>query len=139
AFAGARAAVPEAVGVLDRPGQGFADRPLALAALLPSLEETGLGLVTYPRGLGSGITTARREGVPSAQLYRILDAEGQAAPAIERVLDRATFQAALDGTVLVVGRTTPETVAGLAAWTDGERAETVDVVPVSEVLRQTVN
>ncbi|MEM7642356.1 MAG: divergent polysaccharide deacetylase family protein [Pseudomonadota bacterium] len=138
ALAGARAAVPEAVGVLDRAELGFADQRQALSALLPSLGEAGLGFVSYPGGLGSGVQTALREGVAAAQLYRVLDDQGQQAPMIMRFLDRATFEAAQDGSAIVVGRTTPETVAALRDWSESDRAATVDVVPVSEVLRATL-
>ncbi|MEM7491528.1 MAG: divergent polysaccharide deacetylase family protein, partial [Pseudomonadota bacterium] len=113
ALGGARAAVPEAVAVLDRADGGFADRPDALGALLPSLGEGGLGLVTYPGGLGSGVATALRSAVPAAQLYRVLDEDGERAPVIERFLDRATFEAAQNGAAIVVGRTSAETVSAI--------------------------
>ncbi|MEM8824389.1 MAG: divergent polysaccharide deacetylase family protein [Pseudomonadota bacterium] len=138
ALAGAQATVPEAVGVLDRPRLGFAARPTALRALLPSLEDNGMGLVTYPGGLGSGVATALREGVPAAQLYRVLDDGDERATVITRFLDRATFEAVQDGSAIVVGRTTPEMVEAISSWMLGNRFASIDVVPVSEVLRASV-
>ncbi|MEM8849776.1 MAG: divergent polysaccharide deacetylase family protein [Pseudomonadota bacterium] len=138
ALAGARAAVPEALAILDRADEGFAGQRQALSALLPSLEEAGMGFVSYPGGLGSGVQTAIRQGVPAAQLYRVLDDQGQQAPMIVRFLDRATFEAAQDGSAIVVGRTTPETMEALQLWSEGDRVATVDLVPVSEVLRGTL-
>ncbi|MCK0166463.1 divergent polysaccharide deacetylase family protein [Jannaschia sp. S6380] len=135
AFTAARAAVPQALGVLDTPEGGFARDRDALDALLRPLSEAGMGFVAYPEGLNSGVTRARREGVSATTLYRELDAEDERAPVITRYLDRATFEAVQDGAAVVVGRTSPETITALYSWRLGARAETVAPAPLSTVLR----
>ncbi len=135
AMGGARALVPQALGVLDLPDDGFAGDRDALSALLPTLAEAGMGFLAYPSGLNTGVTTALRQGVPASVLYRVLDGDEERATVIARYLDRATFEAAQDGTTIVVGRTTPDTVTALYSWRLGNRSDDVAVAPVSAVLR----
>ena len=129
-----RAAVPQAVGLLDGAEGRFAGNRTALDALLPALAEEGMGLIAYPNGLNSGITEARRGGVPAMSLYRELDTDGERAAVITRYLDRATFEAVQDGAVVVVGRTQPDTVAALYSWRLGNRSGDVVPAPLSAVL-----
>ena len=132
AFAGAVQALPMATAVLDAP-----DRRLARArGALPALAETGLGLVVHPVGLGAELREAEAQGIAAARLYRVLDDADQQAPVIARYLDRATFEAARDGSVIVVGRARPETVTALLSWALGDRALTVQPAPLSAVLSQ---
>ncbi|UWQ16623.1 divergent polysaccharide deacetylase family protein [Jannaschia sp. M317] len=135
ALAGAQAEVPEAVGVLDRAGGGFASNRSALAALLPPLEEAGMGFVAYGTGLNTAVNTALREGVPAQAVYRVLDEGNERATVITRFLDRATFEAAQDGSAIVVGRSRPETVTALFSWALGRRSDSVAVAPISHLLR----
>ncbi|MGB3408256.1 MAG: divergent polysaccharide deacetylase family protein [Jannaschia sp.] len=136
ALAGALAEIPTAVGVLDRNGGGFASNRQALSALLPPMADAGLGFVTYGSGLNTGLATADRSGIPSAAIYRSLDDEGERATVITRYLDRATFTAAQEGSAIVVGRTSPETVTALYSWALGRRSDAVVVAPISHVLRR---
>jgi polysaccharide deacetylase 2 family uncharacterized protein YibQ len=139
ALQGARDAVPEALGVLDGPAGRFGDNRETLSALLPALAEDGMGFVAWPGGLGSEVDAALDAGVPSAQLYRVLDGRDERAAVITRYLDRATFEAAQTGATLVVGRATPEVVTALYSWQLGGRTDEVAIAPVSAVLRATVD
>ncbi|WP_175484762.1 polysaccharide deacteylase family 2 protein [Jannaschia pohangensis] len=134
AVTGAMAAVPQAIGVLDSADGGFSGDREALASILPSLSEAGMGFVAFPSGLNSGVTTAAKEGVPTATVYRAIDDEDETAPRITRFLDRATFEAVQDGSVIVVGRTRPDTLAAVQSWRLGNRAESVVAAPLSAVL-----
>ncbi len=130
----ARAAVPQALGVLDGTGGDFAGNRPALDALLPSLAEAGMGFLTYPTGLNTGIVAARRSGVPALSTYRTLDDEDEGAAVIARYLDRATFAAVQDGAVVVVGHARRETVTALTAWRAGSRSGEVALAPLSAAL-----
>jgi uncharacterized protein len=128
------AALPEAVAVIDLAEGGFQnDRQLA-TQLVPILVAQGRGLVTWDKGLNAADQVARRDGLPTAMVFRSLDADGEDTPVIRRYLDRAAFKAAQEGAVTVVGQTRPETIAALLEWTVEGRASTVALAPVSAVL-----
>jgi uncharacterized protein len=128
------AALPEAVAVMDLADAGFqGDRQLA-TQLVPILAAQGRGLLTWDKGLNAADQVARREALPTAMVFRAVDADGEDAPVIRRYLDRAAFKAAQEGAVTVVGQTRPETVAALLEWAVEGRASTVALAPVSAVL-----
>lgn len=129
-----RRSLPQAVGLLDRTSGSLVSDRAALEAILPAMAEAGLGLLAYPGGLNTGVTAARRAGVPATTIYRVLDAEGEQAARITRYLDRATFEAVQDGTAVVIGRGAPETIAALYSWRLGTRADQVAAAPLSAVL-----
>ncbi len=127
-------ALPEAVAVVDLPQGGFQnDRPLA-SDLVPVIKDQGRGLVTFDRGLNAGDQVARREAVPSALIFRQIDAEGESIPVMRRYLDRAAFKAAQDGQVAVLGTATPDTLAALLEWAAEGRAGSVALAPLSAIL-----
>jgi hypothetical protein len=121
--AAAQAAVPGAVGVLDRVSEGLVDDPVALDAL----SKAGLGLVGL-RAPALGVD------LPTFPVYRAVDARGEQVPVITRFLDRATFEAEERGRTVVLGRTVPDTVTALRSWAAGERASAVAMAPISATL-----
>lgn len=127
-------ALPEAVAVLDRIEGGFQDNLDLARQAVPIVAEQGRGIVTYDRGLNSADQVARREGVPRATIFRVLDAEGESIPKMRNYLDRAAFKAAQEGRVLVIGQARPDTVAAILEWTVEGRAASVALAPVSVVL-----
>jgi uncharacterized protein len=128
------AALPEAVAVVDTEDASFQDdRPLA-TQIVPILAAQGRGLLTWDRGLNAADQVARREGLAAAVIFRRIDGDGEAAPAIRRYLDRAAFKAAQEGQVTVIGHVQPETVAALLEWTIEGRASSVAIAPVSAQL-----
>lgn len=129
-------ALPEAVVVLDAPEGGVQAQPDLARQLVPIVAAQGRGLLTYDRGLNPADQVARREGVPSATIFRILDGEGESIPKMRNYLDRAAFKAAQEGKVIVIGRAHPETVAAILEWTVEGRAATVALAPVSAVLER---
>jgi hypothetical protein len=127
-------ALPEAVAVIDLEAGGFqGDRGLS-AEVATIIKGQGRGLLTYERGLNAADQVARREGLPTATVFRRLDGENEASPAIRRYLDRAAFKAAQDGRVVVIGTTRPETVAALLEWSVEGRASSVALAPATAVL-----
>lgn len=133
-FAAHDAALPQAVAVLDLPEGGFqSDRKLA-ADVVGIVGAGGRGILTYDAGLDSAAQVASRDQVPSARIFRKLDAEGESASTIRRYLDRAAFKAAQEGAVTVIGSARPETVATILSWTVEGRASQVALAPVSAVL-----
>lgn len=130
---GAVSALPEAVAVIGRPGSAFqTDRRIA-QHLVSLLATEGRGIVTYTRGLDPARQAAEGEGLPHAAIFRDLDAEGENPATIQRYLDRAAFEAARTGAVVVTGTTSPGTVAALREWIQGG-ARGVVVGPVSAVM-----
>ena len=94
----------------------------------------GRGLLTYDRGLNPADQVARREGLPSAMIFRELDAQNESAPLIRRYLDRAAFKAAQEGRVVVLGSTNLETITALMEWAVEGRGASVALAPISAVL-----
>jgi hypothetical protein len=138
ALAGAQEILPEAVAVMDTPaGRIQGDRPV-LDATVAALSRSGHGLVAFPRGLNAAEQTAAREGVPGATVFRSLDDEDQRATVITRFLSRAAFAAAQEGTVIVVGRTRPDTVTALFSWALSGRTEAVALAPLSATLLRSI-
>ncbi|NUB43721.1 divergent polysaccharide deacetylase family protein [Fertoebacter nigrum] len=133
-FAAHATALPEAVAVIDLPDDGFQDSAQLAGEVATLVQAQGRGLMTYERGLNPADQVARRQGVPAATVFRTLDAEDEASPAIRRYLDRAAFKAAQEGRVAVIGTTRPETVAALLEWSVEGRASSVALAPASAVL-----
>ncbi|MCZ8153815.1 MAG: divergent polysaccharide deacetylase family protein, partial [Rhodobacteraceae bacterium] len=129
-------ALPEAVAVVDAPEGGFQESLDLARQAVPIVADQGRGLLTYDRGLNPADQVARREGVPSAVIFRILDSEGESVPKMRNYLDRAAFKAAQEGAVVVIGRLRPDTVAAILEWTVEGRAASVALAPVSAVLQR---
>lgn len=74
-------ALSEAVAVLD-PGTGVQNNPAFGNQSGADHQGSGRGLITEAEGLNAGDQVARREGVPSAVIFRRLDADqpGRHAP-----------------------------------------------------------
>ncbi|MGB3315349.1 MAG: divergent polysaccharide deacetylase family protein [Albidovulum sp.] len=126
-------ALPDAVAIIGAPDAPFqSDRRMAqhVVALLAS---DGRGLVTYDRGLNPARQAAESKDVPNAVVYRQLDARGESRLTMRRYLDRAAFEAAQTGQVLVVAEASPEAVAALSDWTISGAKDTL-VAPVSALM-----
>jgi len=136
AFEGAVNVVDEAVAVLDTPDGFLSNTRVALDTVLGRLQDSGHGLLTLPQGLNAAEAAARRAGVPGLTAYRMLDAERVQSAVISRYLDRATFTAGQEGHVVVVGHSYADTVTALYAWQQSNRAQFVQVAPVSYLLRE---
>ncbi len=128
-------ALPDAVAVMG--GETLAqDNQTLASALVPIIAAQGRGVVTMETGLNALEQVARRESVPTASVFRKLDAQGETVPVIRRYLDRAAFRAAQEGSVVVMGTTKPDTIAAILQWNVEGRAASVALAPISAVLRQ---
>jgi hypothetical protein len=126
--------VPEAVAVLDLPDALLQESRPRAAQVADILSETGHGMVTYEKGLNSGLQVARSEGIPAATVFRDFDDGQRDGAAMKRFLDQGAFRAAQDGAVVMIGRLRPETLTALTEWALGTRAATITLAPVSAVL-----
>lgn len=127
--------LPEAVAVIDSADAMFQnDRPLS-TQIVAILAAQGRGLLTWDRGLNAADQVARREGLPTATIFRQIDAEAEGVPVMRRYLDRAAFKAAQEGEAIVLGTIRPETIAALLEWTIEGRASTVALAPASAILQ----
>ncbi|OYX44304.1 MAG: hypothetical protein B7Z02_06015 [Rhodobacterales bacterium 32-67-9] len=125
--------LPESVALLGVPDSSFqTDRRIAqhLVALLAA---DGRGLVSYARGLNPARQAAAGEGLPHADVYRDLDSGGENAATVTRYLDRAAFEAARQGKVVVTGTSAVDTVAALQDWIAAGAKDTA-VGPVSAAM-----
>ncbi|MEM9970092.1 MAG: divergent polysaccharide deacetylase family protein, partial [Pseudomonadota bacterium] len=98
------------------------------------IADTGHGLITFPRGLNTAFQSAEREGVPAGLVFRDIDGTGQSADQIARALDRAAFRARPEEAIILVGRTTAETISALTEWSQGSRGQSVTLAPISVAL-----
>ncbi len=129
-------AVPQAVAVMDPAEGGFGTSRPPLRTLMDVLKQAGQGVISYDSGLNTIEQLAEAADVPSALVFRRLDARRENAATIRRYLDRAAFKAARDGHVVMVGHTYPETVTALFQWMlEGKGAE-VTMAPISAILRR---
>ncbi|CUX79700.1 divergent polysaccharide deacetylase family protein [Roseibaca calidilacus] len=127
--------LPQAVGVLDLPRGGFSRNTNLTDQVLPLVARDGHGLVSFAGGLSRVDSAADREGVPHAQVFRVLDDEDQSPFTIRRYLDRAVFQASQIGEVIVFGDAANDaTMEALEMWRSDGRADQVAVVPISAIL-----
>ncbi|MCE5971981.1 divergent polysaccharide deacetylase family protein [Sinirhodobacter sp. WL0062] len=111
-----RAAIPEAVAVVE-PAQPMIQNNRKLAEqLVTILNRAGLGLITQRQGLNPAAQLAQAAAVPEVEVWRVLDAEREPGDAIERALTRAAFEAQRDGRVTIMLSAWPESVAGLSGW-----------------------
>ncbi|NOX73353.1 MAG: hypothetical protein GXP03_06950 [Alphaproteobacteria bacterium] len=134
ALSGIFARIPQAVGLVDQPEATLQQSPKLAAQVIASFEETGHGLLTYDIGLNSTDQKARSAGIYADTVFRVLDSEGENATKIKRYLNRAVLEAGKNGSVIVIGRTYPETVTALFSWALSAKSATISLAPVSAVL-----
>lgn len=138
-LAGALASVPEAVALIEAPGGGLQDARAVTEQATRFVAESGHGLVFLPNGLNTAEAIARREDVPAVSILRDFDGDGQDARTKRRFLDGAAFRARQDGSVVMLGRLTPDTLSALVLWSLQDRASSVAMVPVSAILTDRSN
>ncbi len=127
-------ALPESVALIAAPDSAVQGDRRAAQHMAALLAPEGRALVTYSRGLNPARQAAERAGVPYAGIVRSLDEAGQDDAAMQRLLDRAAFDAARGGSQVVIGHATPATVAVLKDWIAAGGNEAV-IGPLSAVLK----
>ncbi|NEY91278.1 divergent polysaccharide deacetylase family protein [Tabrizicola oligotrophica] len=133
-FAGLEGRLPEAVALIDTAAAAFQEDRKLSAEVVTLLAVQGRGLITFDRGLNAADQVARREGLPSATIFRSLDDDGEEAPLIRRYLDRAAFKAAQEGEVAVIGTARRETITALLEWTVEGRSASVALAPITALM-----
>ncbi len=128
-------ALPETVAVLDVPEARMQENRARAAQVAEILKATGHGMITFERGLNSGLQVVRAEGVAAEAVFREFDDGGRNVAAMKRFLDLGAFRAAQQDGVLMTGVMRPETLTALAEWTLGNRAASVTLAPASALLR----
>ena len=127
--------VPEAVGVMEAPGDGIQFDRRVSDQVAQILADTGHGLLLYPKGLNTAQKLAAKNGVPSSVIFRDVDGKGQKSGAIRRFLNYGALNAGNEGGVVMVGRLRPDTVTALLLWGLEDRARQITLAPVSQLLQ----
>ncbi|MWD28804.1 divergent polysaccharide deacetylase family protein [Aquicoccus sp. SCR17] len=126
---------PETVAVMETPQNGLSQSRALSDQVTRILADRGYGLVLFPKGLNTAQSLAEKAGVPAATIFRDFDAEGETPTVIRRFLDQAAFRAGQEENVIMVGRLRPDTISALLLWGLQDRANSVALVPVSQVLQ----
>lgn len=123
--------IPQAVAIMDLSTGGFQDDRGATESVLATLSETGHGILTWRKGLNTAQKLAVQEGIPSAEVFRELEADTP--DAVVRALDQAAFRARQEGGIVVVANGSLTIISGLAEWASETRRDTA-LAPLSAVL-----
>ena len=125
-----RQAIPEAVAVVEPTKPVLQTNRLLSQTLVKILAREGLGLVTQSGGLNAADQLAAKDGVPHTTVWRVIDEGREKAPVIERMLGRASFEAAKGDGITVMLSAWPESISGLLTWEPG-REKNVMLAPIS--------
>lgn len=126
--------VPEAVAVMEAPGDGIQSDRRISDQVTEIAANTGHGLLLFSKGLNTAQKLAAKVGVRSATVFRDFDSKDQNAGTIRRFLNHAALKAGSEGGVVMVGRMRPDTVTALLLWGLQDRASQVTLAPVSQLL-----
>lgn len=129
------ATIPEAIGLIDLPESGFQNNRTLAQLIVPILARDGHGLISFDRGLNAADQVARASGLAATQVYRVLDGRDESVFTMRRYLDRALFEAAQTGQVVVLGHgSNPVTLEALQSWRMEGGAVDAALVPVSALM-----
>ncbi|WP_190305688.1 divergent polysaccharide deacetylase family protein [Roseicitreum antarcticum] len=129
-------ALTQATAVMDLPRAGFQGNRNLSQLIVPVLAQDGHGLITFDRGLNAAAQVAQSAGLAQVRVFRDLDDESPNPFVLRRYLDRAVFEAARDGRVVVMGRAAhAPTLEAIISWRMEGRASDVALAPVSATLR----
>ena len=123
-------------GVLEGTDGGLQGNMALAEGMLNMIESTDYGLVLRAKGLNAAQQQANGRNLPVDTVFRDFDRAGQNASVIRRFLDQAAFKARQEGSVIMVGRLRPATISALLLWGLQDRATSVRLTPISEVLAQ---
>lgn len=126
--------MPKAIGLVDETGAELQQTAKLADQVIETLLASGHGLVTYDIGLNATDQKARRAGVKSGVVFRVLDANGENASVIKRYLNRAALEAGKDGHVILLAHTYPNTITALFSWALSPKSSTVVLAPLSAAL-----
>ncbi len=133
------AGMPEAVAVMTSPENTLMTRRPVAQQMVAILKDEGLGLVSYARGLSPAREIARSQGLPQAEVSRVVDEPRGDAAEVLRTLEAEAFQAQQKGGAVVVLRSYPDSIAALKQFIAKAEAEKsglgVKVGPVTAFLK----
>jgi len=124
------------IGLLEGTDGGLQGNMALAESVLDYVEDTDYGLVLRAKGLNAAQQQANGRELPVETIFRDFDANGQDATVIRRFLDQAAFRARQEGSVIMVGRLRPATISALLLWGLQDRAASVRLAAISEVLEQ---
>ncbi|QPH53955.1 divergent polysaccharide deacetylase family protein [Pontivivens ytuae] len=130
------AAVPQAVGLIDRTGGVVSSSTATAQAVVDYVELSGHALLVQPSiGLTQPDRLAEAANVPAATISRVLDAS-EGVPAMQNALQRVAVDARSTGSSVVMGNSDAATITTLLTWaiTSGNRE--IALAPVSAVVTQ---
>ncbi len=127
--------IPEAVGIVDLTDAKIQQSAKLAESVIEALKTSGHGMITYDIGLNGTDQKARRAGVETGLVFRVLDADREPGSVIKRYLDRTVLEAEKDGHVIVLGHTYPETVTALFSWALSVKANSIALAPVSAAMK----
>jgi len=130
-----RQAVPGSIGLMDFPGGELHQDSRLLRALAEGLATSGHAMLTNKRRINNSDRIAQSAGIAYAKILRPIDADGSV-PSIRRALERAALTASKAGGAVIVGYSEPQTIKTLYEWILSNSARSVDVAPVSAVIRR---
>jgi polysaccharide deacetylase 2 family uncharacterized protein YibQ len=129
-------AVPEAIGILDRAGGDIPRDNSVTRAALATVQATGHILVTRREtGFNSVDAIADVDGIPTATVSLVLPSGG-GGDVIRSELNRASVNARSSGGEVILGRTDRETITSLFTWVLGAGTRTVDLAPVTALVKR---
>ncbi len=133
--------VPHAVGVNNHQGSRATADPALMAALMPVLRERGLFFIdSRTTAESQAYRLARHAGVPAAYRTVFLDdtpaRPSRAREATLRQLHLAVDEARRQGWAIAIGHPHPSTLEALREFLPGLEAQGVQLVFVSELVRQ---
>ena len=131
--------VDQAVAVMEPLDKRLQNDRGLLQPVLGAVARSGHGFMTYEQGLNTTKQAATRAGVPAATIFRVLDLENENSTKIKRYLKRAAFNAGRDGSVVVVGRSFPDTMTAILEWALQNNDAALAIAPISAILKADAN
>ncbi len=130
-----RQAVPGAIGLMDFPGGELHQNSRLLRVLAGDLAKSGHAMLTNKQRINNSDRIAQEAGIAFAKVLRPIDADGSV-PSIRRALERAALTASKAGGAVIVGHSQPETIKTLYEWILSNSARSINVAPVSAVIKR---
>lgn len=137
AYQGAHNTLPEAVAVMAPAAGGFQKSRQEAQHMVALVNPDGLAVISWDEGLNSVPQLAGDISLPHAEIWRAADGDGARSEAIRRNLDRAAFEAAQKGQIVVAMDSLPESVTALFAWV-AEGGKGVALAPASAIALKAV-
>jgi polysaccharide deacetylase 2 family uncharacterized protein YibQ len=131
--------LPEVIGVIEANGAPLQDSKALSDQVASYLGQGGHGLVSQDKGLNTATKLAVKSGVPAIALFRDLTANKGENQDTRRILENAAFRAKSEADVAVLGPLNGDMISALFLWGLQDRSDQLALVPVSNLLKRSVN